>query len=185
MAQSFPTSAQVHPHAASGCNLAGCRIADDWQPFPDNTGCAYLAVHGCFTVTRLSAEASPGTARAQNVCLRYCQTWQPGAGYWVLKPLWMKNITETKHCGPCSLISLDSLPLAKKMLVGGKGPHLSYLFNLSDVFPVIKCAVTSEPNWMPCRQTSHARLSPGMKLPEPNVWQDIRGTGSKKVTGWL
>lgn len=69
-------------HASLVCNLAGCRITDDWQPFPENIGSACsLAMHGCFTVTGLSAEASPGTAHVQNVCLRYCQTWQPGDGY--------------------------------------------------------------------------------------------------------
>lgn len=69
-------------HASLVCDFAGCRITDDWQPFPENIGSACsLAVHGCFTVTGLSAEASPGTAHVQNVCLRYCQTWQPGGGY--------------------------------------------------------------------------------------------------------
>lgn len=80
--ESSPTSPQAHLHAGSVCNLAGCRITDDWQPFPENIGSACsLAVHGCFTVTGLSAEASPGTAHVQDVCLRSCQTWQPGDGY--------------------------------------------------------------------------------------------------------
>lgn len=85
--ESSPTSVQAHLHAGSLCTLAGCRITDDWQPFPENVGSACsLAVHGCFTVTGLSTEASPGTAHVQNVCLRYCQTWQPGDGYQALLP---------------------------------------------------------------------------------------------------
>jgi hypothetical protein len=76
---SSSTFAQAHLKAGSVCNLAGCMITDDWRPFTENirSACS-LVVHGCFTMTGRSAKVSPGTAHVQDVCLRYCQTQQPG-----------------------------------------------------------------------------------------------------------
>lgn len=113
-----PTSAQANLHVSSVWNLSDCRITDDWQPFPQNIGSACsLAVLGCFAVTGLSAEASPGTAHAQDVCLRYCQTWQPGDGDEAVMPACMTRITEIRHQG--SLASW--LPWAPSCRLSGQG----------------------------------------------------------------
>lgn len=84
--------------AGSMWNLSGCKITDDWQPFLENTGsgCS-LAVHGWLPMTGLSTDISPGTAHVQDVCLRYCQTWQPRDGMWEWRLLRTNRITETKH----------------------------------------------------------------------------------------
>lgn len=179
--ESSHTSVQAHLHAGSMCTLVGCRITDDWQPFPENVGSACsLAVHGCFTVTGLSTEASPGTAHVQNVCLRYCQTWQPGDGYQALLPPAHEEHHRNKAPGSTRRLNFPGLlsfvSLAKRMLVGGKGLHMSPLLYFECLFLVTQNVITLNTSWMLCRHITCAPLNPGIKIPESNVQQKIWGT---------
>lgn len=124
-------------------------------------------------------EASPGTVHAQDVCLRYCQTWQPwgGDGYSAVMPATHEEHHGDKAprstCRPASPELLILVCLARKVLVGGKGLYLPWLPYLSDVLPVIKCVKTSKPSWRPHRCVQHSLPSVSRtKLP-----------GSKCLTG--